>query len=63
MIAILIVGILAIIFVLPCLIIAGRASRNEEVCEQCIYAKFVGHNSPCFICAAGDRFERKVDNE
>ena len=56
------IGILAVLLVLPCLIVSGRSSKNEEICKQCIYAEFAKDNSPCCICANSDRFERNVDD-
>ena len=60
MIILLIAGILVGLIVVPCLIVAGRTSRNDEICKHCIYSEFANHNSPCCICTDGEHFERKV---
>lgn len=59
----LIIGILAILFVLPCLLVAGRTTRNEEMCKHCIYEEWRnGKGGPCYRCIDCDHFERKVED-
>lgn len=62
MIILLIAGILVGLIVVPCLIVAGRTSRNDEICKHCIYRGCIGNHSPCYGCVDGDNFER-VDGD
>lgn len=60
----LIISLLAIIFGLPCIILAGICSKivASELCIHCVYEDWEGKTSPCYNCVDCDRFERKVED-
>lgn len=61
----LVIGILAIILVLPCVLLSSfYADKVEaELCKRCIYEEWRnGKGGPCYRCIDCDHFERKVED-
>lgn len=60
----LIIGILAGLFIVPCVVWSGIRSRKvtTEMCGHCIYQGWEGKESACYRCIDCDHFERKVED-
>lgn len=60
----LIIGILAVILVVPCVVLSNFYANKvaSELCKHCIYQGWEGKESPCYRCIDCDHFERKVED-
>lgn len=61
----LVIGILAIILVLPCVLLSSFYADKVEVelCKRCIYEAWRnGKTGPCSRCIDCDHFERRAEN-